>query len=74
MAEGEKAQGDILVPVSQVKEHLLKHWPNDFDKQRPPDIRVQLEHRPSDRGAMYSLDAWTGNLYTKVLEVGLEEW
>ncbi len=40
----------------------------------PARIRVQLEHKPSDRGARFTLDAWTGDLYTKVLEVELDKW
>ena len=74
LPKGEKARGEILVPVSQVKKYFLKHWPEAFDKQRPPDLRVQLVHKPHDRGVQHTLDAWTGDLYTSVLEVKLENW
>jgi hypothetical protein len=64
----------MILDLSGAKAHFLKHWPEEFDRQQAPPLWLQVRHQPHDRGIAHSLDAWTGELYSRVLRVPLKRW
>ena len=72
--KGKTTTGVIPIRVSEIKAFFLKNWPDRFRESPPPEVRIQLVHRPTDRGGQYNLDAWTGELYSAVILVELKKW
>ena len=72
--KGESASGVIRASVADVRSFFLKHWPDRFDAKIAPRLSIQLVHAPTDRGEAHNLDAWTGQLWSKVLKVDLKSW
>ncbi|MGF1581587.1 MAG: hypothetical protein ACFCD0_19845 [Gemmataceae bacterium] len=63
----------ILLP--KVRQLVLKNHPDEFSKEAPPTLYLQLNHSPSLRGEDYKLDAWTRQLYSKLIKVpALKKW
>jgi len=72
--KGKAAQGLIQIRVAEVKEFFLKNWPERFKEGPPPQVRIQLVHKPTERGQAHGLDAWTGELYSAVVLIELKKW
>ena len=70
--KGKKATGKLEIQLSVIKSGLQKKWPEVF-QNCPSVLYLQLEHSPTDRGKN-SQDAWTGNLWSKVLELKVDNW
>jgi hypothetical protein len=69
--EKEKSAKDTTsFPVEKLKKRLLDDFPNEFDADTPPELWVKFVHNPRDRGDIgRSLDAWTGELKSRILAV-----
>jgi hypothetical protein len=63
------ATGTTTLQVSKVREGLQGKYPNEFDPKSPPDLYLTFKHDPSERGELYSLDAWTGTVRGRMLFV-----
>lgn len=72
---GERKAGAILLHLADLRAHFYGNWPTRFGGP-PPPMFVQLRHSPKWRDyGLRSLDAWTGELYTKVVSFPkLSEW
>lgn len=70
---GQSASGEVSVPVSKVKEFFQKKAPGQFEN-RPASVFVHLDHRASERGERFGLDAWTGALRSKGQFVTFKSW
>lgn len=70
--KGKTAAGKIRVSMEWVRFFFqLYLHPSQYGKE-PPVIHVQLRHKPYER--MDVLDAWTGELYSKVHKVNVKKW
>lgn len=69
---GEVARGTITVKASDFWQELRKRWPKHLG-QEPKLLFAVLTHMPRDRGEHLDLDAWTGDLHTRRMEIGLED-
>ncbi|MCI0641468.1 MAG: hypothetical protein L0Y72_04380 [Gemmataceae bacterium] len=68
--KGEKASGTLVLSLARIKErYQFKH--GDYAIESPV-LRFQLEHTPSARGQNGHLDAWTGQLFSKVVLVPIK--
>ena len=72
--KGKTAAGAIQICVSDIKKFFLNNWPERFKEGPPPEVRIQLVHKPTERGQEYALDAWTGELYSAVVPIELKKW
>jgi hypothetical protein len=73
--KGKTATGTVPLAVADIKELLRSRYPSEFSETVPPKLYVELVHEPNDRGGHYDLDAWTGRLSTRTLEVpDLTSW
>jgi hypothetical protein len=71
--KGKPLTGVIEIPITKIREGYIKAWPSVFGKN-PPKIQVQLCHKPRERGVEHNMDAWTGEVWTQMLEVRLKNW
>jgi hypothetical protein len=77
--DGKPLTGTITFPVATLAREYQKRWPEQFAKA-PPPLRLRLEHKPTDRGERFSLDAWAvGSITnyfptTKTIEIPLKRW
>lgn len=72
--EGQAVTGSFEFDLTEAKELLLKRFPRDFRADKAPVLYIQVCHKPSDRGAGFDLDAWTGELWTPVIRLPLKQW
>ncbi|MCI0378014.1 MAG: hypothetical protein L0215_10430 [Gemmataceae bacterium] len=70
--KGEKATGTLVLSLARIKERY-QHRHGDYSSESPV-LRFQLEHTPSARGQNGQLDAWTGQLFSKVVLVPIKHW
>ena len=72
--KGKTATGAIPIRVSDIRKFFVKNWPERFKEDPPPEVRIQMVHKPTERGQEYALDAWTGELYSAVVPIELRKW
>lgn len=71
--KGKNGSGTISVPVEKLRGFYTQHWREQFGADAPV-LHIQLRHKPFDRGAGFALDAWTGEVYSRVVKVPLKKW
>jgi hypothetical protein len=71
--KGKQGAGTMLISVAKLRQFYEGHWPDQFGAAAPV-VRVQLRHKPFDRGVAFDLDAWTGEVYTPLIRIPLEKW
>ena len=69
-----KATGVIKINLDAAKKLLPEDYAADFGKDLSPMLYIQLEHLPRDRSGMLELDAWTGELRSKLVKVEGKAW
>ncbi|MCI0738259.1 MAG: hypothetical protein L0Y72_04390, partial [Gemmataceae bacterium] len=70
--KGKKAAGTLVLPLARIKE-TYQHKHGDYSIESPV-LRFQLQHAPKERGQNADLDAWTGQLHSKVVRVPIKHW
>jgi hypothetical protein len=68
---GEAGTGKLVIPVDKVRATFGDRLQALGES---PTLRLQLFHEPTERGKRFDLDAWTGELCSKVLLVPLKKW
>ena len=66
--------GSFEIQTDDIKRFLLAKKPEEFEGSRKPTLYIKMEHNPSDRGASYKLDSWTGHVESNLTKVALSNW
>jgi hypothetical protein len=70
-----QSDGDkFVVDTAQIRRHLRRRKPEEFDPEKPPKLYMKLHFSTDDRGEAHNLDAWTGKLESNLVPVPLSEW
>jgi hypothetical protein len=64
--------GSVSVPLEKIQEYFPQKLPGLF-KGKPNKVYLQLHHHAGERGEGLGLDAWTGDLFSKVMELSLSD-
>jgi hypothetical protein len=73
MEKGKALKGEYVIPLAKIRTFYQKNWPKQFG-EKPPKLFLRMNHQTSERGTQHKLDAWTGDLNSKVMEVSPAEW
>jgi hypothetical protein len=69
--KGKPAKGTITLKLERVREAYNAQFKEKLGAS--PPLRIQVCHEIGERGERFSLDAWTGELWSPVVVVPLEK-
>lgn len=72
--KGRTVSGELTIPVAKISSAIRDRWPELKERSLPTALYIQLQHFPWERGELYKLDAWTGELFTPPMKVENIDW
>jgi hypothetical protein len=79
--KGQSLSEIISLPASRLRAVLEKEWPRFNREKPPPRLYLQMHHLAGERGERIELspdhiglDAWTGDLESRLIRLELSKW